>query len=135
VEDSSRPPEGTIALLFTDIEGSTQLAAKLGFAWPDVLAEHHELIGAAIAAEGGYVDGTEGDAFFATFRDATAAARAALTSLRALRAHRWPPEVGTLSVRMGLHVGYVERRATAMWGSRCIARRASHRRRMAASCC
>jgi len=107
---------GTVALLFTDLEGSTRLAARLGSAWPDVLAEHHELIGAAIAAQGGYVDGTEGDAFFATFRDATAAARAALASLRALHAHRWPPGVGSLSVRMGLHVGYVERRATGYVG-------------------
>jgi predicted ATPase/class 3 adenylate cyclase len=116
VEDLSRPPEGTIALLFTDIEGSTRLAATLGSAWPDVLADHHELIGAAIAAEGGYVDRTEGDAFFATFGDATAAVRAALASLRALRAQRWPPGVGTLAVRMGLHVGYVERRVTGYVG-------------------
>jgi predicted ATPase/class 3 adenylate cyclase len=116
VESACRPPEGTIALLFTDIEGSTQLAARLGAGWPEVLAVHHELVGGAIAAESGFVDGTEGDAFFATFVDAAAAARAAVASLRALRAYGWPAEVGQLAVRMGLHVGFVERRATGYVG-------------------
>jgi len=116
VEDSSRPPEGTIALLFTDIEGSTRLAARLGSAWPEVLAAHHDLISEAITAEGGFVDATEGDAFFATFVDAAAAAHAAVASLRALHAHTWPVEVGELAVRMGLHVGYVERRRTGYVG-------------------
>ncbi len=116
MEASSRPPEGTIALLFTDIEGSTQLAARAGAEWPDVLARHHALVGDAIAAEGGHVDGTEGDAFFATFVEAAAATRAAVAAQRALRAQRWPAEIGELAVRMGLHVGHVERRATGYVG-------------------
>lgn len=103
-------------MLFTDIEGSTRLAARLGSGWPEVLAVHHELVGEAIAAESGFVDGIEGDAFFATFVDAGAAARAAVASLTALRAYRWSAEVGVLAVRMGLHVGYVERRATGYVG-------------------
>jgi predicted ATPase/class 3 adenylate cyclase len=110
------PPVGTIALLFTDVEGSTRLAARLGTLWPDVLAEHHALVSAAIAEEDGYVDGTEGDAFFATFADPAAAARAAVNALRALRAHTWPEDVGELRVRMGLHVGYVERASTGYVG-------------------
>lgn len=110
------PPEGTIALLFTDIEGSTRLAASLGKAWAVVLADHHALLGQAIAAEEGFVDGTEGDAFFATFVDAAAAARAAVASLRALRAHSWPGDLAELKVRMGLHVGVVERRPTGYVG-------------------
>jgi predicted ATPase/class 3 adenylate cyclase len=116
VEPARQPPEGTIALLFTDIEGSTRLAATLGSEWAGVLADHHALVGGAIAAEGGFVDGTDGDAFFATFVDAAAAARAAVRALRALRAHPWPEEVGELEVRMGLHVGVVERGATGYVG-------------------
>jgi len=116
MEPSHRPPEGTIALLFTDIEGSTRLATRLGSAWAAVLADHHALVGGAIAAEGGFVDGTEGDAFFATFVDAPSGARAAVAALRALRAHDWPGGVDELSVRMGLHVGLVERRPTGYVG-------------------
>jgi predicted ATPase/class 3 adenylate cyclase len=102
-------PEGTIALLFTDIEGSTRLARELESSWQAVLADHDRLVQEAIASEGGFVEGREGDAFFATFADASAAARAAVAALRALKRHRWPAAVGELKVRMGLHVGYVER--------------------------
>ena len=65
MEEALQPPVGTIALLFTDIEGSTRLARALGPAWPGVLDDHHAQVAGAIAAEGGYVDRTEGDAFFA----------------------------------------------------------------------
>ena len=116
VEEALQPPVGTIALLFTDIEGSTRLARALGSAWPGVLDDHHALVGGAIAAEGGYVDRTEGDAFVATFTEAAAGARAAVRAQRAVRAHGWPPEVGQLGVRMGLHVGYVERHSTGYVG-------------------
>ena len=111
-----QPPVGTIAMLFTDVEGSTRLAERLGAAWPDVLAEHHRILGGAIAGEGGYIDGTEGDAFFATFAEPAAAGRAAVAGLRALRVCEWPEAVGELKVRMGLHVGYVERGATGYVG-------------------
>jgi predicted ATPase/class 3 adenylate cyclase len=107
------PPVGTIALLFTDIEGSTALASRLGDRWRDVLAAHHAIVGDAIAEEHGYVDGTEGDAFFATFADARRAARAAIAAQRALAAHEWPEPV---RVRMGLHAGFVERAATGYVG-------------------
>jgi predicted ATPase/class 3 adenylate cyclase len=116
VDAAGRPPEGTIALLFTDIEGSTRLATALGTGWADVLAAHHAIVTDAIAAERGYIDGTEGDAFFATFTDAAAGARAAVAALRALREFAWPAEVGELKVRMGLHVGYVERSDTGYVG-------------------
>jgi predicted ATPase/class 3 adenylate cyclase len=114
--DRLRTPEGTIALLFTDIEGSTKLASALGAAWPSLLAEHHTLLQDAITGQGGFIDGTDGDAFFATFTDATAAARAAVNAQRSLRAHPWPEQVGELRVRMGLHVGFVERTVTGYVG-------------------
>jgi predicted ATPase/class 3 adenylate cyclase len=114
--DRSRPPEGTVALLFTDIEGSTKLASALGAAWPRVLAEHHALLRDAITEQDGYIDGTEGDAFFATFVNAAAAARAAVSAQRSLRAHSWPEPAGELRVRMGLHVGFVERTPTGYVG-------------------
>jgi len=103
-------------MLFTDIEGSTALATRLGPAWPSILAEHHRILGEAIAAEHGYVDGTEGDAFFATFSDPGAAARASVAGQRGLRAHDWADEVGEMRVRMGLHVGFVEHGPTGYVG-------------------
>ena len=100
-----------------------------------VLADHHELVGGAIAAEGGFIDGTEGDAFFATFQDALSAARAAVAALRALRSHEWPDGVGELRVRMGMHVGYAIAMRPGMWVSRFTVRRGWPLRLMADSCC
>ena len=112
----SSAPEGTIALLFTDIEGSTRLASVLGALWPDVLERHDALLRDAIEEGGGYVAGVEGDAFFAAFSSAAAAAKAAVAALRGLRSRPWPAGVGELRVRMGLHVGYVERSSTGYVG-------------------
>jgi predicted ATPase/class 3 adenylate cyclase len=101
----AEPPAGTIALLFTDVESSTQLAREAGVDWADVLAAHHALLRDAIERHDGYVDGTEGDAFFATFADSRAAVGAAVDAQRALAAADWPGRV-----RMGVHTGFVERR-------------------------
>ena len=103
------PPVGTITLLFTDIEGSTRLARDVGEGWGEVLATHHAVMRDAIERHGGYVDGTEGDAFFATFSDARGAVDAAIDAQRALASTDWPG-AARLHVRMGVHTGFVERR-------------------------
>jgi class 3 adenylate cyclase/predicted ATPase len=103
-------------MLFTDIEGSTALASRLGNTWREVLESHHAILSDAIAAEGGYVDGSEGDSFFATFSDPGGGVRAAVSAQRALKALSWPEEVGELRVRMGLHAGHVERGHTGYIG-------------------
>jgi len=109
-------PTGLVALLFTDIEGSTRLAAELGAAWATVLGEHHEILSSSIQAHGGWIDTTEGDAFFAVFADPASAARAAVGAQRRLRAHPWSAAVGELKVRMGLHVGHVTHEDTGYVG-------------------
>ena len=43
----SEPPVGTIAMLFTDVEGSTALASRLGPRWGEVLSRHHTIVGGA----------------------------------------------------------------------------------------
>jgi class 3 adenylate cyclase/predicted ATPase len=105
------PPRGLIAMLFADIEGSTRLAASLGDEWAAVLGAYHELVISAVRRAGGWVDGTAGDGFFITFENVPAAGRAAVAIQRALRAGPWPDAVGELKVRMGLHVGHIERQA------------------------
>src|SRR5205823_1168181 len=71
-------PTGTVTFLFTDIEGSTKLVQRLGEAYPDVLAEHHQILLAAIERSGGVRVGTEGDSVFAAFATAPAALSAAV---------------------------------------------------------
>jgi predicted ATPase/class 3 adenylate cyclase len=105
---SRMPPTGTVGLLFTDMEDSTRLARALGGGWLEVVDAHDALLSTAIDAHGGYIERTEGDAFFAVFESAEAGARAAVCAQRAVRDHRWP-QLGEVRVRMGLHVGQVER--------------------------
>src|SRR4051794_13943719 len=52
--------------------------------------------------------GSEGDALFLAFADASAALRAAVDGQRALEAHPWP-EGHPIRVRMGMHSGEVQR--------------------------
>jgi predicted ATPase/class 3 adenylate cyclase len=97
-------PSGTVTLLFTDIEGSTVLAERLGDRWPGVLGEHNRILRESFAAHGGIELGAEGDALFVAFTSAAEAAAAAAAAQRALAAHGWPAD-GSLRVRMGLHTG------------------------------
>ena len=105
---SDRPlPRGTVTFLFSDIEGSTRLLARLRDGYADVLGEHHRALRSAFAQHRGHEVHTEGDAFFAAFERATDAIAAAVTAQRTLAAHDWPDGVD-LRVRMGVHTGEAE---------------------------
>ena len=97
-------PTGTVTFLFTDIEGSTQHLTALGPAFGQVIERHHAILRARIRENHGVVIGTEGDAFFAVFTDATGALRAALDAQRELLAEAWP-NGREVRVRMGLLTG------------------------------
>ncbi|PYI70573.1 MAG: transcriptional regulator, partial [Verrucomicrobia bacterium] len=97
-------PTGTVTLLFTDIQGSTQLLRRLGDRYPGILAEHHTILRATLAKHGGYEVSTDGDAFFVTFSRATDGIAAAACAQREFAQHSWP-ENASLSVRMALHTG------------------------------
>jgi predicted ATPase/class 3 adenylate cyclase len=97
-------PTGTVTFLFTDIEGSTDLARTLGDRWPSVLEEHHAILRTAIREFGGTEVRTEGDAFFAVFQSAMDAVAACAEAQRALAEHPWPHD-GLVRVRMGMHTG------------------------------
>jgi YVTN family beta-propeller protein len=97
-------PSGTVTFLFTDIEGSTRLLQKLRDRYGELLADHHRLLREAFAERGGEELGTQGDAFFVSFRRAKDAVAAAVAAQRALAAHPWPDGL-EVKVRMGLHTG------------------------------
>jgi len=97
-------PEGTVTLLFTDIEGSTQLLKLLKERYADVLDDHNRLLRAAFDDAGGKEIDTQGDAFFVAFGRAQDGVAAAVGAQRSLAAHRWP-DGADVRVRMGLHTG------------------------------
>ena len=101
-------PTGEVTFLFTDIEGSTKLVDRLGTAaWRPILARHRELVRASLAADAGIEIATEGDSFFAVFREPADAVRAVAAAQRSLVAEPWP-DGATIRVRMGLHTGLGE---------------------------
>ena len=97
-------PTGTVTLLFTDVDHSTELVKALQEGYGPVLAEHRSLLHKAFAEHGGAVVDTQGDAFFVAFRRASDAVASAVAGQRALESHPWPREA-RVSVRMGLHTG------------------------------
>ena len=89
-------------VLFTDIVGSTELAARLGdAAWRDLLGRHHAIVRRELARFNGSELDTAGDGFFASFDGPARAVQAAAALREPLRA------IG-LEIRAGLHTGEFE---------------------------
>jgi class 3 adenylate cyclase/DNA-binding beta-propeller fold protein YncE len=97
-------PRGTVTLLFTDIEGSTQLQHRLGERYQDVVREHRRLLEAALDEHGGFVIDRQTESFFVVFTRARHAAQAAADAQQALAEQKWPDGV-QVKVRMGIHSG------------------------------
>ncbi len=92
-------PTGTVTFLFTDVEGSTELLARVGSdEYAQLIDEHRRLLRAAFADAGGREVDTQGDAFFVAFPSATGAVRAAVRAQRETAATQLP-------IRVGIHTG------------------------------
>jgi class 3 adenylate cyclase len=90
-------------VLFTDIVGSTERAARLGdVRWRDVLQRHDELVRAELERWRGTEVKTVGDGFLALFDGPARAVRCAEAIVRDVEAEG-------LQVRAGLHTGECER--------------------------
>jgi DNA-binding NarL/FixJ family response regulator/class 3 adenylate cyclase len=97
-------PHGTVTLVFTDVEGSTQLVQQLGDSYAHVLDAHRRLFHEAVDAADGVIVDHRGDEFFVVFSDAGAAVDAVVSAQRAFAAHEWPSGV-QFRVRIGMHTG------------------------------
>jgi DNA-binding NarL/FixJ family response regulator len=96
-------PEGTVTMLFTDIESSTPLVERLGDEQArEIFLEHDRLVREALDRAGGVEVEREGDKFMLAFSSARSAVRCAVEIQRALERHAVP-----LRVRAGLNTGDV----------------------------
>jgi predicted ATPase/class 3 adenylate cyclase len=93
-------------LMFTDIEGSTRLIQNHSKVFFEILGRHFEILRERTSSSGGRVVVAHSDAFFASFRNAEDALRAAISIQRALAEEEWPEEI-VLRIRIGLHTGEV----------------------------
>jgi DNA-binding NarL/FixJ family response regulator len=97
-----RPPEGTVTVAFTDIEGSTALLEELGEEEARRRFRGHDDLVCRVAREnGGVVVEQEGDSFMVAFASARRAVLWAIELQRALAA------AGCPRVRIGLNTGEV----------------------------
>ena len=97
-------PQGTVTLLFTDVEGSTQLQHSLGQGYHEVVAEHRRLLETAFAEHRGVVVDRQTESFFVAFARARDAVEAAAAAQRVVAEHSWPHSA-KVKVRMGIHSG------------------------------
>jgi len=101
------PPSGTVAFLFTDIEGSTRH-------WKDepsmasALERHDAIVADAIRRHEGYLVKHTGDGAMAAFGKAADALAAAVEAQRGLDVESWVGE--PIRARMAIHTGEAEER-------------------------
>jgi class 3 adenylate cyclase len=104
------PERDLRAVMFTDLVGSTERLAMLGdVRWKALLEHHDAAIRLAVVHNGGVVIKTTGDGVLATFPSADRALCAAERIRQGFAADQ-------LGVRVGLHVGDVERRGDDVAG-------------------
>jgi class 3 adenylate cyclase len=124
-----------VALVFSDIEGSTERNERLGdLGWVKVLERHNQLIEKRVADHRGYVVKNQGDGFMIAFAEPVDAIRCCIAVQRALlkatelrdtesqttelqaselrASERWDG----IKVRMGAHVGTSVRRGDDLFG-------------------
>jgi class 3 adenylate cyclase/tetratricopeptide (TPR) repeat protein len=107
-------PDGTVAILFSDIEDSTVLTERLGDArWLEVLREHNIIFREQLARHDGYEVKSQGDGFMLAFPDPCDALDCAIDVQRAFAERERDRDASaeeesiSLRVRMGLHTGEV----------------------------
>lgn len=107
---SAEPDRVVATILFTDIMGSTELAASLGdAAWRDMLHRHDKAVRDELTKWRGREVKTTGDGVLATFDSPTQAIRFA----KALLA---PMQLLGIKVRCGIHTGEIELRGDDVAG-------------------
>ena len=99
-------PDGTVTVLFSDIEGSTALNEQLGDeAWVRVLRSHDRAVRSEVARHGGHVVKSQGDGYMVVFSSPADAVDAARRIQRAAGKEGRGPRRTAVRVRIGIHVG------------------------------
>lgn len=109
--------DGTVTLLFSDIEDFTVLTEKLGdWEAQQVLRAHNEIVRAQVAACGGREVKSQGDSFMIAFPGARRALRCAIAVQRAIADWSCDHPDRSLRVRIGLHTGEAIRENDDLFG-------------------
>jgi class 3 adenylate cyclase len=114
---SHTAPDGTVTILFTDLEGSTAMTERLGDVRAQaLLREHNRLVREQVTAHGGFEVKSQGDGFMVAFQSARRALHCAIAIERAFAARNDAAADEPLWVRIGLHTGEAIREADDFFG-------------------
>lgn len=111
--DKPRPPsaewgDGTVTIVFSDIESSTELAQRFGDQrWFSSLEAHNEIVRRHVRAEGGVEIKAQGDGFMLAFASARRALRCMTQVQRTVTASGDRDPERAIRVRFGAHTGEV----------------------------
>ena len=96
-------PEGTVTMMFSDIDGSTSMNNRFGDQkWMNLLRDHDAIMRRQIGLHRGYEVKTIGDAFMIAFQSAVSAVRCAVAMQKEFAHRRAGAQI---RIRIGLHTG------------------------------
>jgi class 3 adenylate cyclase len=109
-------PDGTVTILFTDIEDSTALNERFGDErWVEILRAHNSIVRDCVREHGGYEVKAQGDGFMIAYPSAREALECALEMQRKLAGGNGAIEE-PLRVRIGVHTGEAIREGADFYG-------------------
>ena len=114
-------PDGTVTILFTDIENSTPMTEQLGdLRAQELLNVHNAIIREQVAAQKGFEVKSMGDGFMIAFSSARRALLCAIAIQRAFAAYAVEHPGTVLRVSIGVHTGEAIKQAGDFYGKAVI---------------
>jgi class 3 adenylate cyclase len=101
-------PDGAVTLMLTDIADAAEVAERMGEErWSALLRDHETLVRQLVTHHDGQVVKAQRDGFLASFPSAHAGLHCAVELQRTLAAGPAPADAPRVSLRTGLHSGFV----------------------------
>ena len=114
-------PDGTVTILFSDVENSAALFERLGdLRAQEILRAHNAIVREQTALQNGFEVKSMGDGFMIAFSSARRALLCAINIQKALGAYSEQNKQEPIRVRIGLHVGEVIRESEDFFGKAVI---------------
>lgn len=114
-------PDGTVTLMFSDMEGFTAMTERLGdLKARDVIRQHNRIVREQLAAQGGFEVELQGDGFLLAFPSARRGLLCAIAIQHAFSTYSATHPEQPIRVRIGLHTGEALREADKFFGKTVI---------------
>lgn len=114
-------PDGTVTVLFSDIEGSTELNERLGdVRWLELLRAHNAIVREEVHRHGGFEVKSQGDGFMIAFASARRGVQCAQAIQSAIEARLDDHPDGPIRLRIGLHTGDAIRDEADFYGKNIV---------------